>query len=114
MWKSLEAGHPVAVEEAESLGDSLGGGIGLDNSCSFALVDEVMDDHYQVSEAAIAHAMVDMLENEKMLVEGAAAVGLAAIEEHRIDIRGQTVALIVSGNGVSIETLDQARHLVGR
>ncbi|WP_458526135.1 hydroxyectoine utilization dehydratase EutB [Onishia taeanensis] len=114
MWKSLEAGHPVTVEEAESLGDSLGGGIGLENCCSFALVDEMMDDHYQVSEAAIAHAMVDMLENEKLLVEGAAAVGLAAIAEHGIDIRGQTIALIVSGNGVSLETLDRARRLVGR
>ena len=114
MWKSLEAGHPVMVEEAESLADSLGGGIGLNNRCSFALVDEVMDDHYQVSETAIAHAMVDMLENEKILVEGAAAVGLAAIVEHNIDIRGQTVALIVSGNGVSLETLDHARRLVAR
>ena len=73
-----------------------------------------MDDHYQVSEAAIADAMVDMLEHEKLLVEGAAAVGLAAIAEHGIDIRGQTVALIVSGNGVSLETLDRARRLVGR
>ena len=78
MWESLQAGHPVDVEEVESLGDSLGGGIGLDNRCTFALVRDVMDDHYQVAEAAIARAMVDMLADEKMLVEGAAAVGLAA------------------------------------
>lgn len=114
MWASLQAGHPVEVEEVESLGDSLGGGIGRDNRCTFELVHEVMDDHYQVSEPAIAHAMVDILEHEKLLVEGAAAVGLAAMAEHRIEVRGQRVALILSGNGVSLETFDLARKMAGR
>ncbi len=111
MWQSLQAGCPVAVEEVESLADSLGGGIGLDNRCTFSLVREVMDEHYQVSEAAIAQAMVDILEHEKLLVEGAAAVGLAALAEHGIEVRGQRVALILSGNGVALETLDRARRI---
>ncbi|GHA96447.1 hydroxyectoine utilization dehydratase EutB [Modicisalibacter luteus] len=114
MWESLQAGQPVDVEEVASLGDSLGGGIGLDNVCTFALVREVMDDHVQVSEGAIARAMVDLLQHEKILVEGAAAVGLAAIDEHGLDIRGQKVALIVSGNGVDLATFDRARSLAGR
>ncbi|MGR2739483.1 hydroxyectoine utilization dehydratase EutB [Billgrantia sp. Q4P2] len=114
MWESLQAGRPVAVEEVASLADSLGGGIGLDNRCTLALVREVMDDHFQVSEKAIAHAMIDILEGEKLLVEGAAAVGLAALAEHGIDVSGQRVALILSGNGVALETLDRARQLAGR
>ena len=114
MWQSLQAGRPVAVAEVESLADSLGGGIGLDNRCTFALVREVMDDHYQVSEPAIARAMVALLEHEKLLVEGAAAVGLAALAEHGIDVRGKRVALILSGNGVALKTLDDARRLTGR
>ncbi|MEQ6916181.1 hydroxyectoine utilization dehydratase EutB [Halomonas aquatica] len=119
MWESLKAGHPVVVEEVESLGDSLGGGIGRDNRCTLALVREVMDDHFQVSEPAIARAMVAILEHEKRLVEGAAAVGLAAIQEHALkkqafEVRGQKIALILSGNAVSLETLDQARVLARR
>nr|CDQ34979.1 L-threonine dehydratase catabolic TdcB [Virgibacillus halodenitrificans] len=113
MWESLQVGHPVNVAEVESLGDSLGGGIGLDNRYTFALVRKVMDDHFQVSEPAIARAMVDLLNAEKMLVEGAAAVGLAALDEHDLDIRGQRVALIVSGNGVALGTFDRARALAG-
>ncbi|TDO10576.1 MULTISPECIES: hydroxyectoine utilization dehydratase EutB [Halomonas] len=114
MWESLKAGHPVTVEEVESLADSLGGGIGRNNRCTFSLVRKVMDDHFQVSERAIAAAMVDILAEEKRLVEGAAAVGLAAIEEHGLDVRGQRVALILSGNAVSLSTLDRARALAGR
>ncbi|MGC3874505.1 hydroxyectoine utilization dehydratase EutB [Halomonas sp. GXIMD04776] len=113
MWESLEAGRPVDVEESDSLADSLNGGIGLSNRYTFDLVSEVMDNHYQVSEPAIARAMIDMLEHEKMLVEGAAAIGLAAIEEHGVNVQGQKVALIVSGNGVSLETFDRARTLAG-
>ncbi|EWH00283.1 pyridoxal-phosphate dependent enzyme [Halomonas sp. BC04] len=114
MWASLQAGHPVEVEEVESLGDSLGGGIGLDNRCTFELVREVMDDHCQVSEAAIARAMVDILDHEKLLVEGAAAVGLAALAEHDVEVHGQRVALILSGNAVSLETFDRARKIADR
>ncbi|WP_251977891.1 hydroxyectoine utilization dehydratase EutB [Salinicola avicenniae] len=112
MIASLDAGHPVEVEEVETLADSLGGGIGLDNRCTFELVREVMDDHHQVAEAAIARAMWDFFEHEKMLVEGAAAVGLAALEAHQIDIRGEKVALIVSGNGVDAGTLARAKTLL--
>ncbi|WP_106478897.1 hydroxyectoine utilization dehydratase EutB [Phytohalomonas tamaricis] len=108
MRMSLEAGQPVEVEEVTTFADSLGGGIGLDNRCTFTLVREVMDDSYAVSEAAIARAMVHFFAHEKMVVEGAAAVGLAALEEHCLDIRGRTVALIVSGNGVSSETFMDA------
>ena len=111
MCESLKAGKPVAVEEVESLGDSLGGGIGLDNRCTLALVEAVMDDHCQVSEGAIAQAMVDMLESEKLLVEGAAAVGLAALAEGHLEVKGERVVLVLSGNGVSLDTLDQARRL---
>ncbi|SDJ73528.1 hydroxyectoine utilization dehydratase EutB [Billgrantia gudaonensis] len=114
MWESLQAGRPVAVAEVESLADSLGGGIGLANRCTFELVRAVMDDHYQVSQTAIARAMVDILDHEKLLVEGAAAVGLAALAEHGIDVRGETLALILSGNGVALETLDRARTIAGR
>ena len=112
MIESLAAGKPVEVEEEASLADSLGGGIGLDNRCTFELVREVMDDHHQVSEAAIARAMLHFFEQEKMLVEGAAVVGLAAIEERAIDIRGEKVALIISGNGVDAGTLMRARAML--
>ena len=111
----------MEVEEVASLADSLGGGIGLGNHTTLPLVRRVMDEHHQVSERAIARAMLMLLEEEKLLVEGAAVVGLAALEASRLgetdpalaeSIRGQRVALIISGNGVSLETFDQARALL--
>lgn len=111
MVASLEAGRPVQVTEYESFADSLGGGIGLTNRYSFEVVRRVMDQSYLVSEAAIASAMVHFVEHEKMLVEGAAVVGVAAIEQHSLDVRGKQVVFVVSGHNVALDTFDRARAL---
>ena len=70
-----------------------------------------MDQSYLVSEDAIARAMVHFAGQEKMLVEGAAVVGVAAMEQHRLDMRGKKVVFVISGHNVALETFDQARCL---
>ena len=50
MYASLEAGHPVLVPEEETLADSLGGGIGLDNRYTFAMARDLLDGVVLLSE----------------------------------------------------------------
>ncbi|MDP3976427.1 MAG: hydroxyectoine utilization dehydratase EutB [Pseudomonas sp.] len=113
MLESLAAGHPLQVPEKHSLADSLGGGIGLDNAWTFAMTQRYMDRGYKVDEMQIARAMLHFLHEEKMLVEGAAAVGVAAVEQHRLDLSGRRVALVVSGQNLSNETFAEACRLAG-
>lgn len=113
MLESLAAGRLVQVVEAPSLADSLGGGIGLDNAWTFAMTQRYMDRGYRVDEAQIARAMLHFLREEKMLVEGAAAVGVAAVEQHRLDLSGRRVAFVVSGQNLSTETFAEACRLAG-
>ncbi|HHF2913786.1 threonine dehydratase [Vibrio parahaemolyticus] len=108
MVESIKAGKPVQVEEHESFADSLGGGIGLDNRYTFKLVQEVMDKAFLVSEHNIAKGMADIFDAEKFAVEGAAAVGLAAIHQHQLDLRGKKVVLVLSGKNVSSDTFETA------
>ncbi|MCW8907493.1 MAG: hydroxyectoine utilization dehydratase EutB [Sedimenticola sp.] len=111
MVASLAAGSPVRVTERASLADSLGGGIGDHNRYTLPLVRSLMDRSFLVSEDAIARAMVAFLEHERQLVEGAAVVGIAAVEEHSIDLRGCQVVFVISGNNLSLETFDRARAI---
>ena len=113
MLESLAAGHPLQVPEVASLADSLGGGIGLDNAWTFAMTQRYMDRGYRVDEAQIARAMLHFLREEKLLVEGAAAVGVAAVEQHRLDLSGRRVAFVVSGQNLSMETFAEACRLAG-
>jgi threonine dehydratase len=108
MQASLAAGRPVAVEEVPSLADSLGGGIGGGkdgaNRWTFDLCRQLLDDVVLVSEEEIYRGMAHLLREERIVAEGAAAVGVAGLLSRKIVPRGPT-ALIVSGRNVDMDQL---------
>lgn len=104
MAASLRAGQPVEVPELPTLADSLGGGIGLANRHTFALCRNLVDDVILLTEAEIYQGMRWMLLRERMVVEGAAAVGAAALLAGKVHPHGPT-ALIVSGQNVDMAQL---------
>ncbi|MBV7296700.1 hydroxyectoine utilization dehydratase EutB [Enterovibrio paralichthyis] len=112
MVASLEAGKPVQVTEYPSFADSLGGGIGFNNNLTLPLVKQVLDEAFLVDEKHIAAEMVYMLEEEKKLLEGAAVVGPAAIEQHGLDMTGKNVVFVLSGQNVAMQTYKEAEALV--
>jgi threonine dehydratase len=102
MHASLGAGHPVAVEELPTLADSLGGGIGLDNRYTFSMTRDLCDHLHLLSEASIANAIRHAYREERLVLEGAAAVGIAALLDGLIVPRGPIV-VVVSGRNVDID-----------
>jgi threonine dehydratase len=102
MHASLAAGYPVEVEELPTLADSLGGGIGLDNRYTFSLTRELCDHLHLLSEASIANAMRHAYREERLVLEGAAAVGIAALLDGLIEPRGPIV-VVVSGRNVDVD-----------
>ncbi|NWC09354.1 hydroxyectoine utilization dehydratase EutB [Pseudomonas agarici] len=102
MHASLAVGHPVAVEELPTLADSLGGGIGLDNRYTFSMTRDRCDHLHLLSEASIANAIRHAYREERLVVEGAAAVGIAALLDGLIEPRGPIV-VVVSGRNVDID-----------
>ncbi|MND57180.1 L-threonine dehydratase catabolic TdcB [compost metagenome] len=102
MQASLEAGKPVNVEELDTLADSLGGGIGLDNQWTFAMCRSLLDDVILLDEEEIAAGIRHAATQEGEVIEGAAAVGIAALLSGRIKPTGPT-AIIVSGGNIDPE-----------
>ncbi len=98
MHASLEAGHPVEVEELATLADSLGGGIGLDNRYTYRMTRDLVDEIVLVSEAEIAAAVHHAYWRERQIVEGSGAVGIAALLSGKVRPRGVTLALLSGGN----------------
>ena len=111
MAASLAAGHPVEVTEEATLADSLGGGIGLGNRVTFTMCQALLDDVVLVSEDEIAAAMRHIHAVTGDAVEGAAAVGVAAILAGRVSADSATVC-ILSGANVAPDTF--ARILQGQ
>ncbi|ULJ74262.1 hydroxyectoine utilization dehydratase EutB [Rhizobium gallicum] len=102
MKASLDAGRPIQVKEFESLADSLGGGIGLANRWTFAMCRELLDDVILLSESEIAVGIRHAYAKEREIVEGAGAIGIAALLANKIsDLRGPVVT-VLSGRNIDM------------
>ncbi|MGS1096486.1 hydroxyectoine utilization dehydratase EutB (plasmid) [Aquamicrobium terrae] len=101
MKASLDAGRPVQVKELPTLADSLGGGVGLDNRLTFAMCRDLLDDVVLLSEDEIAAGIVHAYEQEREIVEGAGAVGIAALLAGKVKPSGPTV-LVLSGRNIDM------------
>ncbi|WP_292173719.1 hydroxyectoine utilization dehydratase EutB [Mesorhizobium sp.] len=101
MKASLDAGRPVEVEELPTLADSLGGGIGLDNRLTFGMCRDLLDDVILLSEDEIAAGIRHAYEEEREIVEGAGAVGIAALLAGKVKTAGPAV-LILSGRNIDM------------
>jgi threonine dehydratase len=101
MKASLDAGRSVEVAEEETLADSLGGGIGLDNQLTFAMCRDLLDGVVLLSEDEIAAGIRHAYEEEREIVEGAGAVGIAALLAGKVRPNGPTVA-VLSGKNIDM------------
>lgn len=102
MVACLAAGRPVEVEELETLADSLGGGIGLSNAHTFGMVRDMVDETVVLTEREIADGIVHAYREEREVIEGAAAVGIAALLAGKVTPTGPT-ALVLSGRNIDMD-----------
>lgn len=104
MAASLQAGKPVAVEELPTLADSLGGGIGEDNRYTLQMCTQLVDELVLLSEEEIYRGMRSLLLDDRLVAEGSAAVGHAALLAGRVELDGPA-ALLISGRNVDMRQI---------
>ncbi len=104
MAKSVQAGHILEMESLPTLSDGTAGGVEQD-AITFPLCQRLVDDYMLVSEEEIRYAMRLCIENQHMLIEGAAAVPLAALLKSPERFREKTVVVVLCGANLSLETL---------
>jgi threonine dehydratase len=109
MAASLAHGGPVELEEEPTLADSLQGGIGLENRCTFAITQALVDEVVLVDEQQIWDAMRFVYERHRLILEGGGAVGVAALLAGRVDPAGPTVVIASGANAEDPQVLALAR-----
>jgi threonine dehydratase len=102
MYRSLKAGKPIRMDEEVTLADSLRGGIGLENQYTFEMVRDLVDDVVLVSEDEIASAMRFAFSEHHLVLEGAGAVGIAALQAGKVQNIQGDVAIVLSGGNVDM------------
>ncbi|MDA8310727.1 MAG: threonine ammonia-lyase [Actinomycetota bacterium] len=100
----LGAGRPVAQGAPGSLADGIA--VKKPGTITFPIVEALVDDVVTVEEDDIAEAMVLLLERAKLVVEGAGAVGAAALLSGAVEAPSRgTTALVLSGGNVDTNLL---------
>lgn len=102
---ALEAGAIVPVEVKPSLADGLAGNV-EQTTITLGLLKEHVRDVVLVEETEIAEAMRWLLVYERVVVEGSAAVGVAALLSGRVRPEGP-IAIVLTGRNVSAAVLQQ-------
>jgi threonine dehydratase len=94
--------NAVHGEQRTSAQATIADGIGvkLPGALTLPLIRERVKDMLLVSEDDIEQAILMLLEIEKTVVEGAGAVGLAALLKHRERFKGKRVGLILCGGNI--------------
>lgn len=71
------------------------------------MVNKYVDDIACVTEDEIATAILSLMEDEKLVTEGAGAVSMAAIIFDKLDIEGKKVVSILSGGNIDVNILSR-------
>lgn len=69
------------------------------------IVKQMVSDIFVVDENDIEHALSMILEIEKTLIEGAAAAGFAALQEHAGQFKDRKVGIVMSGGNIDMRLL---------
>ncbi len=102
---SYKANRRLTVRGKATVADGIA--VGTPGRLTLPLVRQYVDELVVVEEEEITQAMMLVLERGKLLVEGAGAVGLAAVLGGKVQVAGKKVAVVLSGGNVDA-------HLIAR
>jgi threonine dehydratase len=103
MKLSLEQGQIARTPAAASIADGIA--VRAPGDETFPIVKRFVDEIVTVSEGEIANAVLILLEIEKTVAEGAAAVPLAALVNGKVTLRGKNIGLLISGGNIDMNLI---------
>jgi threonine dehydratase len=102
---SLREGKVTRIETRPTLADGLA--VAEIGSLCFQMIKGLIDQLRLVDEAQIAKAILRLLELEKMVVEGAGAVSLAAAADRSLGLEGKKVVLLLCGGNIDVTLISR-------
>ena len=101
-----DAGERTVLDSVETMADGVA--VKRVGERTFPLIERFVDDIVTVSEDEIASAIVSMLEQDRIVVEGAGAVGVAALATGKVGMsRGDDVAVVISGGNIDLNLMSR-------
>jgi threo-3-hydroxy-L-aspartate ammonia-lyase len=96
--RSLAAGERVRIDVPLTIADGLQ--VTAPGELTFEINRRLVDEVLTVSDDEIVDAMAFLFDRLKVVVEPSGAVGVAALLSGRLDVRGRSVGVVLSGGNV--------------
>jgi len=105
MKAAVAGGKPVTIPAAATIADGIA--VRRAGERTLPLVQKYVDEIVTVDEEEIANAILLLLEREKTMAEGAGAAAVAAMVNHKIQISGKKIAVLVGGGNIDVTLLSR-------
>ena len=104
MIQSVKAGKILDLPSLPTISDGTAGGV-EPGSVTLVYCRDLVDDYITVTEHQIKESLLEFMQVHHMLIEGAAAVAIAACVKQGGYFAGKNVVVIICGANISLETL---------
>jgi threonine dehydratase len=105
MQAAVEAGHPVTLPGATTIADGIA--VRTAGVETFAHVQKYVDEIVTVDEEEVANAILQLIEKEKTVAEGAGAAPVAALLHRRLGLEGKRVVAGICGGNINVNLLSR-------
>ena len=105
MLRSIADGKIEALDEVSTIADGIA--VKEPGDLTFALCQKYVDGIVSVSEDEIAAAILALIEQQKLIAEGAGAVSVAAAMFNKVDLKDKKVCCLVSGGNIDVTILSR-------
>jgi len=105
MQAALIARQPVLMPPVPTIADGIA--VRQAGKITLELVKKYVDDIVTVDEEETATAILRLLESQKILAEGAGAVGVAALLRRKTNLEHQNVAVVIGGGNIDVTLLSR-------
>ena len=105
MYRSLHEHKYQTLKAVSTFADGIQ--VKTPGELTYQLCEQYVDDVVTVSEDETAAAILSLMENQKLVAEGAGAVPVAAALFHKLPIEGKKVVCVISGGNIDVNILSR-------
>lgn len=105
MYNSLQHGRIERLNEVSTIADGIS--VKEPGTNTFDICKQYVDDIVTVTDDEVSSAILTLIEQHKLIAEGAGAVSVAAAMFNKVPIKGKNVICLVSGGNIDVNILDR-------
>ena len=105
MVHALQEGGPDALPAAKTIADGIA--VKKSGELTYQICRDYVDDVVTVTDDEVSSAILTLIEQQKLIAEGAGAVAVAAVLFDKVPVKGKKVVCLVSGGNIDVTILSR-------